>query len=58
MDWDLAFNEVEFGEKAKQERLNKERNAVQQAELERQKQLMLEQMKQSAQEYEEERKAA
>ena len=33
VDWDMAFNEVEFGELAKQERLAKERDEQQQIEL-------------------------
>lgn len=33
VDWDMAFNELEFGELAKQERLNKEREESQAQEL-------------------------
>ena len=33
VDWDMAFNEVEFGELAKQERISKEREEAQAAEL-------------------------
>jgi len=35
VDWDMAFNEVEFGELAKQERIAKERDEQQQQELEK-----------------------
>ena len=52
VDWDMAFNEVEFGELAKQERIAKERDEQQQQELEKQKAAMLEQMQKSKQEYE------
>ena len=52
VDWDTAFNEVEFGELAKQERIAKERDEQQQQELEKQKAAMLEQMQKSKQEYE------
>jgi len=58
VDWDSAFNEVESGETAKQERLNKEREASQAQELEKQRAAMLEEMKRSAAVHEEERKAA
>jgi len=58
VDWDMAYNELEFGELAKQERLNKERDEQQQEELERQKAAMIEQMQKSKQEYEEQKKEA
>ena len=35
VDWDMAFNELESGETAKQQRIAKERDAAQQEELER-----------------------
>lgn len=34
-DWDMAFNELEFGELATQERIQKERDEIQQKELEK-----------------------
>lgn len=52
VDWDMAFNEVEHGENAKQERIAKERDEIQQQELEKQKAAMLEQLQKSKAEYE------
>lgn len=41
VDWDMAFNEVEYGENAKQARIAKERDEIQQQQLEQQKAAML-----------------
>lgn len=49
VDWDMAFNELEFGELATQERMQKERDEMQQKELERQKSEYVELMKKSSQ---------
>lgn len=53
VDWDKAFNEVEFGELVKQERISKERDEQQQQELDRQRQLLEEKMIKEKEEYEE-----
>ena len=37
VDWDIAFDEIENGEKIKQERIKKEREDHHNAELEKQK---------------------
>ena len=49
--WDMAFTEVENGEKLKQDRIKKEREDQQNTELERQKQELLAKMKQSEEEF-------
>lgn len=49
--WDMAFSEVENGEKLKQDRIKKEREDQQNTELERQKQELLAKMKQSEEEF-------
>ena len=48
-DWDMAFNELEFGEMATQERIQKERDENQQKELEKQKSEYMEMIKQTSQ---------
>lgn len=40
VDWDMAFNEVEFGELAKQDRIQKERDEQQQKQLQEQRAAM------------------
>lgn len=54
----MAFNELESGELQKQERITKERDELQQKELERQKAEYLEMMKNSSSKFEEEKKQA
>ena len=58
VDWDMAFNEVEHGENAKQERIAKERDEIQQQELEKQKAAMLEQLQKSKADYENQKREA
>ena len=58
VDWEMAFNELEFGEMAKQDRIARERDEEQKKILEQQKALFMQQIKSSEQKHEQERRDA
>ena len=58
MDWDKAFDEVENGERLKQEKIQRERQQTHKAEIEREKKAAQDAMTEKMKSFEQERKAA